>query len=111
MFADLKQTKYSYGDIKECWIRDQAILQMNSSHIRSEILTTTCINVIVNWGFYSAGGGSRFFRNVVINTSLCVVKSQIRVVLNVAIFVIPVDDYLGTSYQMVKFHAALNETW
>jgi len=33
------------------WIQDQTILQLNSSHTTSQILTTTCINVTDNWGF------------------------------------------------------------
>jgi hypothetical protein len=80
MFTDLKQTFYSYGDIKECLILVQAILQMNSSHMRSEIPATACINVTVEWGFYRNDRGSRFFRNVVIYVSLRVVKSESRVV-------------------------------
>jgi hypothetical protein len=111
MFAGLKQTLNSYGDIKECFgFRIKAILQMNSSHIRSEILKTTRINVAVNWGFYREDGGSRFFHIVVIYTTLCVVKAPKRIIFNVLNFDAPVDDYLGTSCQMVKSHAALSET-
>jgi hypothetical protein len=88
----MKQTLNSYGYFKECWIQDQAILLMNVTHMRSEILTTTYINIIVNWGFYREYGGS-------------------RVVLNVLFFVIPVVDYLGALCQMVKSHAAFNVAW
>ena len=69
------------------------------------------VNVKINESFYREDGGNRFFRNVVIYTSVYLVKAPNGVVLNVLFFVVPVGDYLGTSCQMVKSHAALNETW
>jgi hypothetical protein len=75
--------KVIWGHEKMFWIQGQAFLQMNSSLMISEILTTTRINVTVNWGFYREDGGSRFSQNVVIYTSLCLVKAPNRVVWNV----------------------------